>query len=363
LRVKAEELIQIVRDTPGTLNPRSNWENPSFQVEVEIDSAAAKLAGVTNVDVADTMNGLISGRRLTTYREGDHLVPVFLRMASEERRRLSNLSGIYVNGRSGKVPLASLGKVVPTWQPAVIARRNQRRTVTVGSQVRAGYLSNSVAAALQPKVEELMETMPPGSRYEFGGELEESTDSQKKLARAFTLSAILILLVLTSQYNSFAKPFVVLAAVPLSLIGALIGLYLTGWALGFMPFLGIISLAGVVINDAIILIDFIETGVRAGKPLRTAVAEAGRLRMKPIVLTTITTVGGLIPLAVFGGPLWAGMAWVIIFGLSAATVLTLIVVPTLYTLLVEKLRMGIPGVTRDELVARATAEVDWSHSA
>ena len=115
--------------------------------------------------------------------------------------------------------------------------------------------------------------------------------------------------------NSISKPMIVLVAAPLALIGALLGLFLTGWPLGFMPSLGIVSLVGVVINNAIILIDFIEGAVRGGQPLREAVAEAGRKRMQPILLTTLTTVGGLLPLALFGGPMWAGMAWAMIFGL------------------------------------------------
>ena len=116
----------------------------------------------------------------------------------------------------------------------------------------------------------------------------------------------------------------------------ILGLLFSGWALGFMPLLGIVSLAGVVINNAIILIDFVETNVREGKALRDAVADAGRQRMGPIVLTTLTTVFGMIPLALFGGPMWAGMAWVIIVGLSLSTGLTLLVVPTLYVLFVER---------------------------
>ena len=341
LREKAQDLIAIFRDTPGTLNPNSNWKNPSYQLRVTIDADAANLAGTTNMDVASTMNGLLSGRRLTTFREGDHLVPVYLRMVAAERSRLVDISEVYVNGRTGKVPISAFAKLEQTWQPAVIARRNQQRTVSVGCKVKEGYLPNTVTRTLMPKVEELVATMPPGSRYEVGGEQEESAESQEKLASAFLLSAALILLVLISQYNSLAKPMVVLAAVPLSLVGALLALFLTGWALGFMPFLGLISLAGVVINNAIILIDFIQTGVAEGKPLRDAVAEAGQLRMKPILLTTLTTVGGMLPLALFAGPLWAGMAWAVIGGLTVSTVLTLVVVPTLYAAFAEHTKMKV----------------------
>ena len=339
LRRKADELVERFRATPGALNPSSNWKNPSNQLEVDVDTDAANLAGATNRDVAATLSGLISGRVLTTLREGDHLVPVVLRLVAPERSRLADLSDVYVNGRTAKVPLSAFADVRATWKPSVIVRRNQERAVTVGCKVQAGFLSNEVTQSLLPHVKRLVATMPPGSRYEVGGESAESAESQEKLGAAFMLSLAFILLVLVTQYNSLVKPLVVLSAVPLSLIGALLALFVTGWALGFMPMLGLISLAGVVINNAIILIDFIRTGVASGRPLREAVAVAGQSRMKPILLTTLTTVGGMLPLALFAGPLWAGMAWAVIGGLLVSTMLTLVVVPTLYTALAERAGM------------------------
>jgi multidrug efflux pump subunit AcrB len=133
----------------------------------------------------------------------------------------------------------------------------------------------------------------------------------------------------------------VLAAAPLALIGALIGLLVSGWPLGFMPMLGIVSLVGVVINNAIILIDFIQGAVAGGTPLREAVKQAGIARMKPILLTTLTTVGGMVPLALFGGPMWAGMSYAMIFGLVFSTGLTLLVIPTIYVTFVEWFKMQV----------------------
>jgi multidrug efflux pump subunit AcrB len=137
------------------------------------------------------------------------------------------------------------------------------------------------------------------------------------------------------------KPMVILFTVPLALIGVFIGLLVTGWAMGFMANLGILALIGIVINNAIVLIDFIESRVASGQELRSAVTEAGRLRLQPIVLTSLTTVGGLLPLSLFGGALWAPMTNGMIFGLIFATVLTLIVVPTLYVLFAERLGMKV----------------------
>ena len=336
LRREAEEILGLVRGTAGTLNPRSDWRGSSYEVEVDVDEAAASLAGVTNADVATTLSGLVDGKRLTTFREGDHTVDVLLRVGEAERGRLETLDGIWVNGQAGKVPLASLASLRASWQPSIIARRNQVRTVTVGAKVAPGVLANDIARRLRGDLDALVDRLPAGYHYEFAGELGETQESQAKILAAFQISFLLIILILIAQYDSLSKPLVVLAAVPLSFAGALLGLYLSGWALGFMPMLGIVSLAGVVINNAIILIDFIQSGIRSGTPVRAAIAEAGRLRMAPILLTTLTTIGGMLPLALFGGPMWAGMAWAVIVGLAVSTALTLFVVPTLFGLLVER---------------------------
>ena len=341
LRSTAEEMLTLFRATPGAQTPSHDWGNSGFQVEVAVDNDLANLAGVSNASISSTLRDLYDGGALTTYREGDHTVEVKLQLLSSERSQLSSLSDVYVDGQAGKVPLEAISELVTGWQPAVIARYNKRRTVTVGCQVAPGFLGNSITAELNPQLEEILEGLPPGYELEIGGEAEQTADSQKDISSALQISMVLILLVLITQYNSIIKPFIVLLTVPLSLIGALLGLYLTGWPLGFMPSLGIVSLAGVVINNAIILIDFIETTVREGVPLRDAVARAGRARMKPIVLTTLTTIGGLIPLALFGGPMWAGMSYAMMGGLIISTGLTLLVIPTVYVLCAERLGMQV----------------------
>ncbi|MFB3065079.1 MAG: efflux RND transporter permease subunit, partial [Planctomycetota bacterium] len=341
LRAAAEDMLAVMRRTPGALNPFSDWGASAYQVAVDVDSTAANLAGVTNAEVARTMHALLSGARLTTYREGDHQIPVVLRTIPSRRARLGELTGIFVNSRTGKVPLASLATVTPTWEPAVISRRNNVRAITVGCRVETGRLANQVASAIRPKLEAIVAGLPPGYRLEEAGEKEETTDAQAKMARAVQIAMLLIVLVLVTQYNSFLKPLVILCTLPMALIGVIVGLWITGWAMGFMAMLGVLSLFGIVINDAIVLIDFIEEKVRAGMPLRPAVVLAGRLRMKPIFLTSLTTVGGLLPLALFAGPMWAPMAWAMIFGLLFATILTLVIVPVFYVLFAERLRMQV----------------------
>jgi multidrug efflux pump subunit AcrB len=341
---QAQEMIRLFKQTPGTVRPYSNWGAPANQAELAIDSYAANLAGVTNADIALTTSTVLSGAELTTYREGDHLVPVLLRTTRETRSNLDDLTGIFVSGQSGKVPLNSIATVIPGWGPSVIARRDGLPTVTVGARIKPGLLANTVSGRLRPKLEAMLANLPNGYFIEIDGELEETAKAQMRVVKAVGISIVLMFLVLTIQYNSVVKPAVIMAAVPLGMIGVLIGLLVTGWAMGFMAMLGILSLGGIVINNAIVLVDFIETNVAAGQELRSAVAEAGRVRMRPIILTSLTTIGGLLPLSLFGGALWAPMTNGMIFGLMFSTVLTLFVIPSLYVFMVEKGGMKVAAI-------------------
>ncbi len=338
---QAREMIRLFKQTPGTVRPYSNWGAPANQVEIAIDSYAANLAGVTNADIAFSTSALLSGAALSTYREGDHLIPVMLRTIREKRENLSDLADIFVSGQYGKVPLNSVATVIPSWQPAVIARRDGLPTVTVGARIEPGLLANTVSGRVRPKLDAMLARLPSGYFIEIDGELEETAKAQVQVVRAIGISMVLMFLVLTIQYNSLLKPAIIMAAVPLGMIGVLIGLLVTGWAMGFMAMLGILSLGGIVINNAIILVDFIESNVAAGQDLRSAVAAAGRVRMRPIILTTLTTIGGLLPLSLFGGALWAPMTNGMIFGLMVSTGLTLFVIPSLYVLMVEKAGMRV----------------------
>ena len=191
----------------------------------------------------------------------------------------------------------------------------------------------------QPGLQRRLEELPAGYFIEQGGEQEETIKAQAQQVRAVGLAVLLMTLVLVVQYNSLLKPLVVLMTVPLALIGVLLGLWLTDWAMGFMAILGVLALGGIVINNAIVLIDFIVRATAEGMPLRDTVVRAGCLRLRPIVLASLTTIGGLLPLSLFGGALWAPMTNGMIFGLAVSTTLTLVVVPTVYVLFVERLRM------------------------
>lgn len=341
LRDAAEEMIAQMRAVPGMRDPQQNWMNSAYELRLDVDQEAASLAGLSNAQIASSLDVLLGGSTLTTVRDGEDRIPLVLRLRPEQRASAFDLDAVFVEGASGKIPLSAVAATTAQWSPAIIKRINQQRTITVGARVEDGYLATQLSAEIQPQLQEIVDALPPGYQLEERGEVYETTKSQGEFGGALGLSLLLILAVLTWQYNSLAKALIVLMAVPLALIGALLGLYLSGWPLGFMPMLGIVSLAGVVINNSIILIDFIEEGVRGGTPLRQAISRAGMARMKPIVLTTLTTIGGLLPLALFGGPMWAGMAYAMMMGLAVSTALTLLVTPTVYALFAERFGMRV----------------------
>ena len=366
LRHQADLLKDVFISQEGVWDVHDIWGDPGYQLDVLIDEDRAKLAGVTNASVAKTFNAYYAGHRLTTYREDDHRVPVYLRLPPDERATIADPRTIFVEAAGGKVPLDALARVESRRTTTKIDRREKKRMIEVRAKVLPGVLANEKLAEAMPKIRQLENALPPGYWYETGGTLESSADSSAEMATSFSVAVVLIILCLIVQYNSFIKPVIVLMTVPMGAAGALFGLWITDNALGFMPMLGLVSLAGIVVNTGILYIEFAETRIKekllakeglaepgqksccglTRQAFHACLAEAGRLRLMPIFLTVSTTVGGLIPLALFGGPLWEGMAYLMIFGLMVATMLTLLVLPAIYAAFVEYLR--VTTVTVDQ---------------
>ncbi len=352
LKTISNRLKEIVVAQPETWDVADSWGVTGYQVRVQLDQDRAVLAGVTNSQVAKTLNSYYSGLHLTDFREGDHMIPVYFRLRSDARQSIRGLQEAFVEGEQGKIPLTSLAKFERSFELAQIERRNMNRVIEVSAQMEPGITGNDIVNRVldSDEMAELKATLPPGFRIEPGGAYEESAEASGQMMMSFLISFLLIVLCLIVQFNGWAKPLVILATLPLALVGAWLGLYVADLSLGFMPQLGILALFGIVLNTAIIFFEFADiviaqraqacdgTGPIAGlgKPeFRECLIEAGKQRMLPIFLTTATTVGGLLPLALSGGPLWEGLAWCMIVGLLLATALTLFVIPALYAILVE----------------------------
>lgn len=342
-----DEIKRELEQTPGARQVTDDWGARSKKIVIDIDDTGARLAGVSHQDTAISLQTYLSGLETTEYREDDQLIPVIMRSrAAQEcgpdgrscRRSLdpSRLPGlsVYSQATGRSVPLGQVATPELVFQPGEIMRRDRLRTVTVASQLRPGATASDVNGAIRPWLEDQQQSWPFGYFWEFGGEAEGSEKANASISAKMPIGMLIIVLLLVAQFNSFRRPLIILMTIPLALIGVVFGLLVARSYFGFMTLLGLISLAGIVINNAIVLLDRIRIEIdENGRPPNTAVLEAAQQRLRPILLTTATTVGGLVPLWLGGGPMWEPMAIAIIFGLLFATLLTLGVVPVLYSLL------------------------------
>ncbi|SUS06658.1 conserved membrane hypothetical protein [uncultured Defluviicoccus sp.] len=331
LMAKAEQLMAAFRAVPGTIEIEQDWQNRVLTLAVEVDQTRARRAGVTSADVATTLNAFVSGGVATEYREGDAVIPVVIRGTEAERSQLSAILDLDVYSASlgTFVPLRQVAELRSTWDPYRINRRNLERTVTVQAKhlhLKAGQLTEEVMPALAAL------DLPAGYHWEFGGELESADNAQRNLTANFPIAGFLIVLLLVWQFNSFRRAAIILLTIPMAFAGSVIGLLLIGAPFGFMSLLGLISLAGIITNNGIVLIDNIETQRRAGLAPYDAIIAASLSRFRPILITTVTTIPGLLPLILWRDPLFFSLAVVIAFGLLIGTVLTLGVAPVMYSL-------------------------------
>jgi len=336
LRKLSSQLKDKLNQIPGTYDVRDTLGYRVLNVDVKVDDYRASLAGLDHFTVAKVLRTLLDGYDAGSLLDEEDLIPLVIRAGPNFRRNLRLLTNLSIPVRAERTParssLLELATFHTRWDIARINRRNNQRYVTISSQVQ-GVLASRVIEQLRPQLKAL--DFPSGFRYELGGESEKRSEGFKDLFNAMFLGLLFILILLVVQFNSFRHTIVILATLPLSMIGAILGLFLTGNAFGFMAFLGVVSLCGVVVNNALVLLDYVQQRLREGSSYTLALQEAGLRRMRPILLTTMTTIGGLLPLMLFGGAMWTGMAAVLIFGLAVATILTLVVIPCLYAVLVK----------------------------
>ena len=332
----AERIKQRLNGMTGTKNIGDDWGPKIKKVVVDIDPSRTRKAGLTNQDIALSLQAALAGFDMGAFREGDQSIPIVLRHESSQEvdvRQLESLN-IFAQGSGKNVPLGQVAQVVPQWQLPRIKRRDLNRTMTVTCDAGSGFTAKDVTDALVPWLEEDSRSWKQGYRYELGGESEESGDAMGAVISKLPLSAFIILGLLILQFNSIRKTFIVLSTIPLGLIGVVAGLLVFGSFFGFFAFLGLISLAGIVINNAIVLLDRIQTEQdRSGRASVDAIVAAAQQRFRPILLTTCTTTLGLVPLYFGGGLMWEPMAVAIMVGLLFATVITLLFVPVLYKIL------------------------------
>jgi multidrug efflux pump subunit AcrB len=334
LSALARDVQRRVADVDGIADLRDTLGDRTPRLVLDLDRRQAALLGVDSFSLSRTVLMALNGEVATHFRGGDEEIPVVVRLDRRSVAETSSLERLYLPSSEATVlPLTELATVREEQGFATILHRDGRRLVTVEADA-SGRLADDVLADVETRLADF--ELHEGYSIAFGGEEEERRASFAGLWEALLLALLLIYALLAIQFNSFVQPIVILLTVPLGLTGAIVGLLITGKPFGLMAFIGIVSLTGIIINDSIVLTDFANYLQRVeGRRRLEALLGAGRLRFRPVILTSITTIGGLTPLAIWGGTLWSPLAYAVIFGLVGATVLILIVLPVIYSVLVH----------------------------
>lgn len=341
LREIARQAQDIVSQAPGIAVLRDDWFPDDVQQRIQIDPDRANVSGITNGDVADASTAAMSGSMVGVFKEGDKNIPIVARLRMQERAQLADIKNLYVysSQANNRVPLLSVATVGNSLETGRIVRREHFRTISILCYPEPGVLASEVLNPILPKLQEFQKNLPAGYQLRIGGERAKQIDGFANLKIVLLISLIGIYLALLVQFNNAVKPLLVFAAAPYGVIGSLIALAIMHTPFGFMAFLGIASLIGVIVSHVIVLFDFIEEMHAKGEPLEQALADAGIQRIRPVMITVGATILALFPLALEGGPLWQPLCYAQIGGLAVATFITLLLVPVLYSIFVLDLKI------------------------
>jgi len=362
----SKEITQRIQDTPGLVDLKDDYDSGKPELKVEINRDQAALLKLNTSKIAQTVRTAINGTEASEYRVGEDEYDIVVRFAEQSRGTFADLDRVYVMHEGELISLANLAEVKVVGGVGAIKRKDQERVVSIIGNVE-GRLPSEVLQDIQTSMNGY--NLPSGYLVRYAGENVEQDEAAAFLTRAFIIALLMITLVLVTQFNSITMPFIIVMTVFLSLIGVLLGLIITATPFGIiMTGIGVISLAGVVVNNAIVLIDYIRKLRDRGLGRREAIIQGGVTRLRPVLLTAITTILGLIPLSTgfsvnfatlsleVGGESsqwWGPMGIAVIFGLAVATVLTLVVLPVMYDVLT-----GLTERVRHEQTAESREPVE-----
>ncbi|MEO0527266.1 MAG: efflux RND transporter permease subunit [Bacteroidota bacterium] len=336
LSIIAEKIKLKLATIPGTKNVKDDWGPKSKKLVIQIDQNRAQKAGVTSLDIANSLETVLDGFDTGSFREGDESIPIVMRNNVDQQQTMASLEtlNVYAQSSGENVPLVQVASIVPKWQYSKIKRLERIRSINVECELRDGANAADISNILEPFMLEESKNWPNRYVYEFGGDAERTATSMGSVIGYLPISGFIIVLLLIIQFNSVRKMTMVVLTIPLAIIGVVIGLFLFAEEFGFMPFMGVISLAGIIINNAIVLVDRMEIEQKdLGRTEKDAVVTACIQRFRPILLATFTTVFGMIPLYLSGGAMWEGMAVTIMIGLLFGTIVTLLFIPSFYSIL------------------------------
>jgi HAE1 family hydrophobic/amphiphilic exporter-1 len=341
----SQDVLALLQRTEGVANPQIGRQEGRPELAIRVDRPKAALLGLSVTNVANAIRTNMAGTQAAVFRERGKEFPIIVRLREEDRERAESVSDVLISTPSGQVlPAKNLLTIDTQRGPTQIERKNQERIARVNGELEAGVAIGDAVRAVQAKLPEL--SLPQDFQVGFGAEVEAQGQAFQQLQILLLLAVLLVYAVMASQYESLKDPFIVMFAVPVAIIGVVAALKLTSTSFSLQAYIGVIMLAGIVVSNAILLVDY--TNIlrrRDGKGLRDAVEEAGRTRLRPILMTSMTTILGLVPMALGvgeGAELQAPLARVVIGGLTASTLVTLVLVPTVYTLFEE----GFAGLRR-----------------
>lgn len=333
LKTIGSDFEKILKQIPGTAEVTSDTEEGNPEARINLNRDVASFYGITANDVANTIKSSIDGSKATTFKVDGDEIDVNVSLGDSVKNSIEDVKQIQITSQTGKtVPLGQIADIEYGNAPTQIARIDQTRTVTVSSQLDGRDLK-SVTDDIKKELENY--NLPSGYTYTFTGQQQDMAEAFSSLALALLLSIVIVYMVLASQFESLIHPFTVMLSVPFALSGGFIGLFITGRSLSVPALIGVIMLSGIVVNNAIVLVDYINQLRESGMDRKEAIIKAGFTRFRPILMTTLTTVLGLIPLALGigeGASTQAPMATVVIGGLTLSTVLTLAFIPVVYSI-------------------------------
>ncbi len=336
IRSIGDQVRNILDHTPGAIYIHTDWHEDQMLAGVNLRQEVANRLGFTNTTIANELAGSFDGDTVSTFWEGDRDVDIDLRLDPAQRKTFQNVSDTYMLSpiTGARVPVRAVASLSPEWHPGRIVRRNGVRTMTVRAFPARGRLASQILADTKKQINQLQ--LPPGYRIEYGGEAELQQETFVEMRSALGISMVLIFLILLLQFRTLTDTLIVMAAIPLALPGAAVGLFITHNPFGFTAFIGVISLGGLVVRNSIILVDYIHERMKHGVPLEEATLEAGERRLRPIFLTTMAAAVGVTPMIISGSTMWSPLASVIAFGLLGSMFFTLVVIPVLFVVVNEK---------------------------
>ncbi len=343
LNILSARIAELVRGISGTREVTTSLEEGQSEIQLVVDREKAIVYGLSASQIASTVRTAVEGQVATRYRTGSEEIDVRVRLSEEGKKEVTEIENLLVASPVGlMVPLGEVAEIRELQAPSTIQRSNQVRVVSITAQLEAGRDLAAVMAELEKSIEQNF-ILPPGYTLDYGGEFELMSDAFGDLLIALVMAVALVYMILAAQFESLLHPFVIMFSLPVTVIGVVLALFITGSTFSVVTFIGVIMLAGIVVNNAIVLVDYINQLRQQGLERDEAILTAGPIRLRPILMTALTTILAMVPLAFDtgeGAEMQASMAIAVIGGLTVSTFLTLLFVPVIYSLFDSLRRIG-----------------------